>query len=66
MPGWRRSGDRTRLRLNSLQTGNLTGKIAISGPKATIAKQEIAVPQGLLTQFPKQTIREIFPKNREF
>jgi hypothetical protein len=29
--GWRRSADRTILQENSLQTGNLTGKIAISG-----------------------------------
>src|SRR5450432_2302984 len=26
MPGWRRSADRTRLRTNSLPTGNFTGK----------------------------------------
>jgi hypothetical protein len=66
MPGWRHSAHRTRLRLNSLQTGNFTGKITISGPKATISKQETAAPQGLSRKFPKQTIREIFSTNREF
>jgi hypothetical protein len=65
MPGWRRSDDRTGLQPNSLQTGNFTGKITISGLKATILKQETAVPQGLFSRFPKQTIREIFLKNRE-
>jgi hypothetical protein len=33
---------------------------------ATMLEQETAVPQGLFSEFPKQTIREIFPKNREF
>jgi hypothetical protein len=66
MPGWRRSVDRTCLQPNSLQTGNFTGKIAISGLEATITKQETAVPQGLFSKFPKQTIREKFPQNREF
>jgi hypothetical protein len=46
--GWQRSADRTRLHLNSLQTGNFTGKITISGLKATILKQKTTVPQGLL------------------
>jgi len=27
--GWRRSADRTRLQMNSLQTGNLTGNFAL-------------------------------------
>jgi hypothetical protein len=31
LPGWRRSGDRTRLHANSLLTGNFTGNFAISG-----------------------------------
>jgi hypothetical protein len=64
--GWRRSGDRTGLQPNSLQTGNFTGKITVSASKATILERETAVPQALCGQFPKQTIREIFPKNREF
>jgi len=38
----------------------------ISGGKTTIVQQETTVPQGLFSEFPKQTIREIFPKNREF
>jgi hypothetical protein len=31
VPGWRRSADRTRLRANSLLTGNFTGNFEISG-----------------------------------
>jgi hypothetical protein len=64
--GWRRSAHRARLHLNSLQTGNFTGKITISGGKTTIVQQKTTVPQGLFSEFPKQTIREIFSKNREF
>jgi hypothetical protein len=66
MPGWRRSAHRTRLYLNSLQTGNFTGKITISGLKATISKQETTVPQRLFKKFPKPTIRELFQTIREF
>jgi hypothetical protein len=36
VPGWRRSAGRTGLKPNSLQTGNFTGKITISGRKARI------------------------------
>jgi hypothetical protein len=66
MSGWRGSADRTCLQPNSLQTGNFTGKITILRPQRAISKEETAVPQGLFSKFPKQTIREIFPKNREF
>jgi hypothetical protein len=66
LPGWRRSAHRTSLQLNSLQTGNFTGKITISGLKTTILEQETAAPQGLFGKFPKQTIREKFLLNREF
>jgi hypothetical protein len=66
LPGWRRSVDRTSLQLNSLLTGNFTGKITISGLKAAVLEQETAVPQRLFSKFPRQTIREIFPDNREF
>jgi hypothetical protein len=34
--GWRRSADRTCLQANSLQTGNFTGKIAISRAEVAI------------------------------
>jgi hypothetical protein len=51
---------------NSLQTGNFTGKITILRPQRAISKEETAVPQGLFSKFPKQTIREKFPQNREF
>jgi len=64
--GWRRSADRTCLRANSLQTGNFTGKITNLGRQAEVLEQETAVPHGLFYGFPKQTIREVFPKNREF
>jgi hypothetical protein len=64
MPGWRCSAYRTGLRPNSLQTGNFTGKITISGLKATILKQETAVLQGLLSRFPKQTNREFFSREQ--
>jgi hypothetical protein len=30
LPGWRRSADRTSLHMNSLLSGNLTGKFVIS------------------------------------
>jgi hypothetical protein len=36
LTGWRRSADRTRLRANSLLTGNFTGKFAILGRSETI------------------------------
>ncbi len=64
--GWRRSADRARLHAISLLSGNFTGKITISGLRATILKQETTAPQRLFSKFPKQTIREISPKNREF
>ena len=66
MAGWRRSGIRTSLHANSLLTGNFTGKITISGLKAAVLEHETAVPQGLFSRFPKQTNRELFPKNGEF
>jgi hypothetical protein len=66
MAGWRRSAHRTRLHLNSLQTGNLTGKITVSGLKAAIWERETAVPQGLFSRFPTQTNREITSGIREF
>jgi hypothetical protein len=34
LPPWRRSADRTRLHTHSLQTGNFTGKFAISRRQA--------------------------------
>jgi len=52
MPGWRRSAHRTRLRANSLLTGNFTEKITISDLKTTTLKQKTAVPQGLFSKFP--------------
>jgi hypothetical protein len=52
--------------MNSLLTGNFTGKFTISSLKAAILEHETAVLQGLFSRFPKRTIREIFPKSREF
>jgi hypothetical protein len=49
-----------------LLTGNFTGKITISGPEAAVLEHETAVPQRLFGRFPEPTIREMFPKNREF
>jgi hypothetical protein len=66
MPGWRRSDYRAGLQPHSQQTGNFSGKITTSDPKAAFLVQEAAVPLGPFGEFPKQTIREIFPKNREF
>jgi hypothetical protein len=64
--GWRRSADRTRLRANSLLTGNFTGKNAISGFFGPIAWQKVAVPHQFFAQFPTQINRETISKNREF
>jgi hypothetical protein len=57
LPGWRRSVDRTSLQLNSLLTGNFTGKITISGLKAAVLEQETAVPQRLFSKFPSGSSR---------
>jgi hypothetical protein len=65
MIGWRRSADRTRLRANSLLTGNLTGKIAVLGPREVNREQEMPVLQWLLEKFPTQINRENILKNRE-
>jgi hypothetical protein len=53
LPPWRRSADRTRLRSNSLLTGNFTGKITISGPGAVVFEHETAALQGLLGRISK-------------
>jgi hypothetical protein len=41
MPGWRRSADRTRLQMNSLQTGNFTGNFAIFGPRGGLESKKL-------------------------
>src|SRR5260370_39453723 len=56
--GWRRSADRTRLRANSLLTGNFTGKNAISGFFGPIAWQKVAVPH----QFSHNSLRKLTGK----
>jgi hypothetical protein len=66
LPGWRRSADRTRLRTNSLLTGNFTGNFAILRLAGPMPRQETAVLQPLLEQFPMQINRENILKNREF
>ena len=48
--GWRHSGIRTCLRMNSLLTGNFTGKFTISSLKAAILEHETAVLQGLFSR----------------
>jgi hypothetical protein len=65
MPGWRRSADRTRLRLNSLLTGNFTGNFHVLADFNQFLSPEVAVPQGLLDKFPMPVNRELFEKNRE-
>jgi hypothetical protein len=45
MDGWRRSADRTRLRTNSLLTGNFTGNSAIFGRFDPNTKRKTAAPQ---------------------
>jgi len=69
LPPWRRSADRTRLQANSLLTGNF----AILGRLEAALKQETAVLQPLLGQFPAQVNtdyvsgnREVLASNREF
>jgi hypothetical protein len=64
--GWRRSADRTRLRANSLVSGNFTGNFAILGLRDTITCQETAALQPLLEQFPTQIISENILGNSEF
>jgi hypothetical protein len=66
MPGWRRSADRTRLHLNSLLTGNFTGKFRILGLLGLLSVSLVAVPQQLSVQFPKRNIREKDLSIREF
>ena len=58
MSGWRRNADRTRLRANSLVSGNSTGNFAILGLRDTITCQETAALRPLLEQFPTQIIGE--------
>jgi hypothetical protein len=64
--GWRRSGDRTRLQPNSLQTGNFSGKFRNCGVWETISESEAPVPQRLFAHFPTRTNRENNSSNREF
>jgi hypothetical protein len=73
MPGWRCSADRTGLPANSLLTGNLTGKIAISEGQGLVLVQEATVLQRFYIHFPARLNREIFlgireisSRNREF
>jgi len=58
MAGWRRSADRTFLQVNSLQTGNLTGKFKVLGALETISEQNAAAVRGLIDQFPVKFNRE--------
>src|SRR5258708_2259887 len=66
MPGWRRSADRTRLRANSLLTGNFTGNLGVLGRFIPIRSLETTALQQLLAQFPALTNREFYLRNREF
>jgi hypothetical protein len=64
--GWRRSADRTRLRANSLLSGNLTGNFQVLADFGEFLSPEVPVPQGLLDKFPMPVNREFYSKNREF
>jgi hypothetical protein len=66
VPGWRGSACRTRLHLNSLLSGNLTGNFADLGHLKAASEQETAVLQSLIEQFPTQMNREIISDNRDF
>lgn len=48
--------------VDSLLTGNFTGKFAIPDPKMPILEQETAAPQRLLEQFPKQKTGKKFAR----
>jgi hypothetical protein len=63
--GWRRSADRTRLRANSLLTGNFTGNFAILRLRSPKPDREMAALQRLFAKFPTQTNRENISGNRE-
>ena len=62
--GWRRSADRTRLRTNSLQTGNFAGKMANLAAGRHAFWSKTAALQGLPAQFPTPTNRDLFWASR--
>jgi hypothetical protein len=66
LPGWRRSADRMGLPVNSLLTGNFTGKYAISELSGAISCRETAVPQRLFKNYSTKINSENFQENREF
>jgi hypothetical protein len=73
MAGWRRSADRTFLRANSLQTGNLTEKTQGSGGSGDDSRAEHCCGAALSEQFPMifnreiiSWISEMFDRNSEF
>ena len=63
--GWRRSTDRARLQMDTLQTGNFIGKFAVLGITEAILAPKTAVPQPLLESFPRQINRENNSTNRD-
>lgn len=63
--GWRRSADRAVLPLNSLQTGNFSGKIRIFRLYERLITAKMAALQGLLKKIPKDRNRETSKKSRE-
>jgi hypothetical protein len=65
-PGWRRSADRTRLRQNSLQTGNISGistKFNSEGQPQTCAGR---AHRSHFLKFPTRVNRESLSENKEF
>jgi hypothetical protein len=64
--GWRRSADRTCLQLNSLLTGNFTGKIAFFAFQRQSRNHKSPSIRRFLSIFLTRIIREIGSRNSEF
>ena len=62
--GWRRSVDRTRLRQNSLQTGNFSGNSQNSTLRTLLPVGENLALQPVLHDFPTEVTGKIFFRNR--
>ena len=65
LAGWRRSTDRAGLQVDSLQTGNFTGKSSVFEVAETVSMPKTPVLQRLFEDFPRRINRENFSTNRE-
>ena len=63
-PGWRRSVDRTGLRMNSLQTGNFSGYFTKIGDGVTRFMRETPAPQQILVRFTTEEAGKIISRTR--